>query len=163
MFKLFYTLVTKPLHNPSSPEFSKKILGRSHEITLEFLTEIQVMTSFVAVCRSIIIMLLLTTPALANHQGHSHLDITGKEAGQTLPKIKDANHTITVKINGLVCDFCARALEKVFGKREEVSGIDVNLDTKIVTIGFKKDADIDDATITKLITDAGYNVVEIKR
>jgi len=108
-------------------------------------------------------LLLLTSPAFANHAGHDHSQMTEADLKKQVPGAATSDHTITVQINGLVCDFCARALEKVFGKREEVTGIDVNLDTKIVTIGFKKNSDIDDATITKLITDAGYNVVKINR
>lgn len=65
-------------------------------------------------------------------------------------------------VNGLVCDFCARALEKVFGKQEEVSDINVNLDTKVVTIAFKDGQSLDDETIRRLITDSGYNVVDIR-
>jgi copper chaperone CopZ len=108
-------------------------------------------------------LITFTSPAFANHEGHNHSDMTKEDMQKTMPGVKNADHTITVQIDGLVCDFCARALEKVFGKRQEVSGIDVNLDTKLVTIGIKKGADIDDVTITKLITDAGYNVVKINR
>lgn len=108
--------------------------------------------------------ILFNTPAFANHTaGHNHADMTQADMKKSVPGIEGADHTIVAQINGLVCDFCARALEKVFGKRDEVTGIDVNLDTKLVTIGLKKGANIDDATITKLITDAGYNVVEIRR
>ena len=103
----------------------------------------------------------LSTPAFANHN-HDHSNMS-EDIQKTVPGVKNADHTIAVQIDGLVCDFCARALEKVFGKRQEVSGIEVNLNTKIVTIGLKKGADIDDATITKLITDAGYNVVKINK
>lgn len=107
-------------------------------------------------------LLLFNTPAYASHEnGHNGLPV--EDMQQQVPGIASADHAINVSINGLVCDFCARALEKVFSKRTEVSGIDVNLDTKIVTIGLKKGADIDDTTITKLITDAGYNVVKINR
>lgn len=70
---------------------------------------------------------------------------------------------IHVSVNGLVCDFCARALEKVFSKQESVSDIHVDLDQKVVTINVKKDKNIDDKTITKLITDSGYNVEGIHR
>lgn len=109
-----------------------------------------------------IAILTFSTSSFANHEnGHKELSATDMQKDSL--EFASADHTIKVEINGLVCDFCARALEKVFGKRQEVSGIDVNLDTKIVTIGLKKAADIDDATITKLITDAGYNVVKINR
>jgi hypothetical protein len=106
--------------------------------------------------------LLLNTPAFANHE-NGHKELTATDMKEHVHGVVNADHTIAVEINGLVCDFCARALEKVFGKREEVSGIDVNLDTKLVTIGLKKGTDIDNSTITKLITDAGYNVVKINR
>jgi len=117
----------------------------------------------------IFILTLLTTftlnaPVFANHEaGHNHADMSEADASTATTSIADANTTAIAQINGLVCDFCAQALEKVFSKRDEVVGINVNLDTKLVTIGFKKDATIDDETITQLITDAGYNVVKIER
>jgi len=64
-------------------------------------------------------------------------------------------------VNGLVCDFCARALEKVFSKQGAIDNIDVNLNTKIITLNFKDGMTLDNDTITTLITDAGYNVVSI--
>ena len=67
-----------------------------------------------------------------------------------------------VDVNGLVCDFCAQALEKIFSKQEAVSEIDVNLDTKVITINYVDGGSLDDETITQLITDSGYNVVEIR-
>ncbi len=73
-----------------------------------------------------------------------------------------ANSAI-VNVNGLVCDFCARALEKVFSKEETVESINVNLDDKIVTVNFKDGQNLDDETITKLITDSGYAVEGITR
>lgn len=66
-----------------------------------------------------------------------------------------------VSVNGLVCDFCARALEKVFGQEEEVSSIDVNLDTKVITIDFKEGQTMDEEEIKYLITDSGYAVDKI--
>ncbi len=71
--------------------------------------------------------------------------------------------TVEVGIYGLVCDFCAQALEKVFGKEVAVDNIDVNLDDKIVTIHLKHGQQLDDAVIRKNIVDAGYNVEEIRR
>jgi len=68
-----------------------------------------------------------------------------------------------VSVNGLVCDFCARALEKTFGTKSEVKSIDVNFDTKILTVSFNGDQTLDDETLTKLVTDAGYNVEKINR
>lgn len=71
--------------------------------------------------------------------------------------------TVNVSVNGLVCDFCARALEKVFSKRDEVDSIYVDLDNALVQVFVKQDQSIDDETLTKLITDSGYNVTNIER
>lgn len=77
--------------------------------------------------------------------------------------VADLSGDVHVNVNGLVCDFCAQALNKTFGKYEEVKAINVNLETKIVTVNFNDDKTLDDATITKIITDAGYNVEKIHR
>lgn len=71
--------------------------------------------------------------------------------------------TVNVKVNGLVCDFCARALEKVFGKREEVSGIKVDLDKGDIRINLKPGKTMDDDTVKQLVTDSGYNVTAINK
>jgi Copper chaperone len=68
-----------------------------------------------------------------------------------------------VAVNGLVCDFCARALEKTFGKKDEVETINVDLNEKIVTIHFHEGRTLDDETLTQIITDSGYNVEGIAR
>lgn len=70
--------------------------------------------------------------------------------------------TVYADVNGLVCDFCARALEKVFGKQEAVDSINVDLDEKVITIHFNEGQSLNDETITRLITDSGYNVREIR-
>lgn len=71
--------------------------------------------------------------------------------------------TVYVKVNGLVCDFCAQAIDKVFDKQEAVKSIHVDLDSKVITIHFNKDRQLDDETITRLIKDSGYDVRKIRR
>ena len=83
-----------------------------------------------------------------------------------LPMFAAAAHpqgTVHVSVNGLVCDFCARALEKVFGEQEAVETIDVNLDNKVITIHFNEGQSLNDETITGFINDAGYDVRTIHR
>lgn len=70
---------------------------------------------------------------------------------------------VFVTINGLVCDFCARSMEKVFGKKEPVAAVKVDLDAKVVTIDLKDGFKLEDAEIKKGIIDAGYTIVDIKR
>ncbi len=73
------------------------------------------------------------------------------------------NKHVIVTINGLVCDFCARAMEKVFLKKEPVSGVKIDLTAKTVTIDLKRNAVLSDDEIKSGVLDAGYNVVDIKR
>jgi len=70
---------------------------------------------------------------------------------------------IKVDIYGLVCDFCARALEKVFAKEKAVDNISVDLDAKAVTIHVIHGQGLDDTVIRKYVTDAGYNIEGIRR
>ena len=70
---------------------------------------------------------------------------------------------ISVKINGMVCSMCAQGIQKKFSGLPEIKSINVDLDSKVVSISTKEDSDIDDAKITKLITEAGYNVAKIER
>ncbi len=101
-------------------------------------------------------------PAYANHDGNDHA--AHMESGNTThAEIPLSPGDVHIRVNGLVCDFCARALEKVFGKEETVKAIDVNLDTKIITVNFNEGQTLSDETLTKLITDSGYNVEGIHR
>jgi len=70
---------------------------------------------------------------------------------------------IEIEAHGLVCDFCARAIEKVFLKRAEVSGIAVNLSDHRIVISLKNGQNLDDALLEKLINDAGYTLARISR
>lgn len=84
------------------------------------------------------------------------------------PKFKvgevDPNgEVVEVKAFGLVCDFCANALEKVFMRQDEVSGIDVSLAKHQILIALKEDQQLNDEEITQLVIDSGYNVKEINR
>ena len=70
---------------------------------------------------------------------------------------------VNVEVNGMVCDFCARALEKVFSKKQEVAAIDVDLENGKISINFNDGANLEDSTIQKLVTNSGYDVVQINR
>lgn len=95
---------------------------------------------------------------------HNH----GSEAVESPPAssyIESASceDTINVRVNGLVCDFCARSLEKVFLKRGDVAEIKVDLNRGSVLVAMKPGSTIDDTTITRLIKDSGYNISAIER
>ena len=73
------------------------------------------------------------------------------------------NEVLSISVNGLVCDFCARSIEKLFSKKESVKSINVNLEQMLITISLKKGKSLNDDIITKVITDSGYDVREIRR
>ncbi len=70
---------------------------------------------------------------------------------------------VEVKILGMVCDFCATALNKIFTRRDEVSAAYVDLDTKLLSVVLKPDEDLDDAIIERLVEQAGYKTASITR
>ena len=76
--------------------------------------------------------------------------------------------TIKIGVEGMVCDFCAQSIEKVFLRQAGVEKVDVNLDIGKVTVKmadvFEDDEDgISDERIQQLFLDAGYDVSKIER
>ena len=76
--------------------------------------------------------------------------------------------TIVIDVQGLVCDFCAQSIDKVFSKQAGVEKVEVNLNNGKVTVKmadvFEDDeVGISDETIIKLLQDAGYEVTAIIR
>jgi len=69
--------------------------------------------------------------------------------------------TIRATVNGMVCGFCATAIEKTFRKQPEVKGVDVDLDNRLVTVTTKDGQALGDAKITQLLKNSGYSVVKI--
>lgn len=67
-----------------------------------------------------------------------------------------------VKVNGMVCAFCATSIEKKFNKLDEVSGIEVDLDSKVVTINYKEGKSLPEEQIRKIITESGYAISSIE-
>lgn len=70
---------------------------------------------------------------------------------------------INVQVKGMVCSMCAQGIQKKFSKIPEVKEIKVDLDKKVVFIQTQDEKDLPDAQITKIITEAGYNVASIER
>ena len=71
--------------------------------------------------------------------------------------------TIEIGVNGLVCAFCAQGIEKTLRTFPATADVFVSLENRIVAIELADGKDIDDATLDKAITDAGYTVVSIRR
>jgi len=71
--------------------------------------------------------------------------------------------TIEMDVNGLVCAFCAQGIEKTLKGFPATQAVFVSLEDRIVAVQLKDGTDIEDATLRKAITDAGYTVVAIRR
>lgn len=71
--------------------------------------------------------------------------------------------TVHVKVRGLVCDFCARAVEKVFINTGDVGAVDVDLNAALITVEMKEGKYFSDEAITAHVTNSGYNVENIHR
>ena len=113
---------------------------------------------------SLSILFFVTTFALANEQDHSnHNHMESNQIEIQVGSIDPNGTLMTVAVEGMVCDFCAQAIERVFMKREEVAGITINLDDQNVIISLKSEKDIENTTIEELFLNAGYNVQTINR
>ena len=113
---------------------------------------------------SLSILLFVSTFALANEQDHSnHNHMESNQIEVQVGSIDPNGTLMTVAVEGMVCDFCAQAIERVFMKREEVAGITINLDDQNVIISLKSEKDIENTAIEELFLNAGYNVQTINR
>ena len=105
-----------------------------------------------------------------NHDGHLHqklvdgenLEVDPERYKKFLNGLTDSQVAV-VSVKGMVCDFCAQSIEKVFMKRIEVKGINVDLEDQKVVIYLEKETDIEDTTISTIFEDAGYTVETINR
>jgi copper chaperone CopZ len=95
----------------------------------------------------VLMALFIATPALADHNGKPHGELD----------------TIVVNVDGMVCDFCARSLEKSFYQIDNVKGVVIDLDAKTMTLEVDHGTDVSDADIEKHVTYSGYKVSGIKR
>ena len=80
-----------------------------------------------------------------------------------IPVYAEEKADVIANINGMVCDFCARGLEKVFDKEKRVEKIDVSLEKGTVAIFFEEGKSLSDEEIKKLIENNGYSLEKISR
>ena len=98
-----------------------------------------------------------------NEMDHSNHEMDKEKITLQSGSIDPNGILLTVAVEGMVCDFCAQAIQKVFLKKEEVAGITVDLDNQNVVIALKENKNITDNVIEDLFINAGYNVSEINR
>ena len=71
--------------------------------------------------------------------------------------------TLKIKVDGMVCGFCASSIEKKMRANKATADVYVNLGNKIVAVSEKTGQKLDDATLKAQIADAGYEVKAIER
>ena len=111
---------------------------------------------------------LMGTAAAQDHQSMDHSGHDHAHEGEAAPAADpvlpaDAARTITVRVNGMVCDFCALSLTKVLRRNENVADVAISLEEKTVTIALTEDGRMDDEAVTDAVLSAGYNVASIER
>ena len=65
-----------------------------------------------------------------------------------------------VNVNGMVCDFCARGIEKTFVRDKAVKRIDVDLERGKVLIAYTKEKEINFDEIKNKILANGQNAID---
>lgn len=120
---------------------------------------------------------------MGDHAGHDHKadphakpDMNGShdmgemETGLKLavqPELAAAlaagGEPVVAKVLGAVCDFCAKAMNKTFGKREDVAAVYVDLDAKTLNLVMKPGATMSDKALRKAVKKSGYKVDTIAR
>ena len=109
------------------------------------------------------------------HHGHTgHADhipteyVDGTQAELNDERFKkfvsdlSGNQIAVVSVSGMVCDFCARGIEKTFQKDEGFKKIDVDLETGKVLIAFAESAKLVNQDIEQKILANGQTVTGIQ-
>lgn len=111
------------------------------------------------------------------HAGHDHKvdDHAGHDMSMREDALKLANQPelaaavtaggepIVAKVLGAVCDFCAKAMNKTFGKRDDVAAVYVDLDAKTLNLVMKPGETMTDKALRKAVKKSGYKVDKIAR
>ena len=103
------------------------------------------------------------------HEGHVATDyVDGTSTELDVSRFDEfvsdqaGNQIAVVSVTGMVCDFCARGIEKTFQKDVGFKKIDVDLDTGKVLIAYAPSTEIIKKEIEKKILSNGQTVTDIQ-
>ncbi len=71
--------------------------------------------------------------------------------------------SIKAEVNGMVCAFCAKGIEKKLNAMPEGQGAFVDLKRRIVVLELKPQQDVPLDAFTQVIKDAGYAVSKVEK
>ena len=104
----------------------------------------------------------------ANEDTHVHIEMSDGSSAKidqarfnTFSEGLDQPKILVVSVKGMVCDFCARGIEKTFKRDPDLLKIDVDLNFGKVLMAYKSTAKIDEESIATTIRDNGQEVVKI--
>ena len=104
-----------------------------------------------------------------SHEGHLHdtmvdgklLEVDADRFDAFVGSLTKSQVAI-ISVNGMVCDFCARGIEKTFQKDKSILKIDVDLAGGKVLIAYDINKKIDFADIKKKILSNGQNATDLQ-
>jgi mercuric ion binding protein len=73
-----------------------------------------------------------------------------------------AGPTLTAEVNGMVCAFCAQGIEKSLRALPATQDVYVDLPNRLVAVELRDGQSLTAETLTKVVRDAGYDVVSVK-
>jgi len=103
-----------------------------------------------------------------SHEGHLHeqlvdgkkLEVDPIRFDKFVMGLKDSQIAV-VNVQGMVCDFCARGIEKTFTKDKNVKKIDVDLSKGKVLIAYNNSQEIKFDDIKEKILINGQNAIDM--
>ena len=104
-----------------------------------------------------------------SHEGHMHemlvdgkkLEVDPIRFDRFVENLSNAQIAV-VDVNGMVCDFCVRGIEKAFQKDSSIKRIDVDLSKGKVLLAYSNGVEIDFNDIKKKILVNGQNATGMK-
>jgi hypothetical protein len=105
-----------------------------------------------------------------DHEGHLHDTMVDGKLLKVNPERFDrfvstlkGKQVAVISVSGMVCDFCARGIEKTFIKDKTVLKVDVDLSGGKVLIAYSQEKNINFEDIKKKILSNGQNATDLQR
>ena len=101
-----------------------------------------------------------------NHSHHHDVYVQGEKLEVDQERFKNFlnglsdSQVAVVNVNGMVCDFCARGIERTFVRDKTVKKVDVDLERGKVLIAYIKDKEINFEDIKNKILANGQNAID---
>lgn len=71
--------------------------------------------------------------------------------------------TLKAEVNGMVCAFCAKGIEKKLNALPQKQAAFVDLKSRVVALQLKDGEEVSNEAFSKVIHDAGYTVAKLER